>query len=156
MQRRDEAGERAFWRRLKPAPLVADKKSATAKMKDLVEAARSDARLAPLLADPAVAALLGAIADHSPFLWRLAAADTARLRDMLTGDPDSAFDEALGKLAADCAAIDDEAALMKRLRRARQFGALYIALADLARRRSGGRRPARPIRPPRALRSCCR
>ncbi|MCB1545409.1 MAG: bifunctional [glutamine synthetase] adenylyltransferase/[glutamine synthetase]-adenylyl-L-tyrosine phosphorylase [Rhodoblastus sp.] len=131
MQRRDEAGERAFWRRLKPAPLVADKKSATAKMKDLVEAARSDARLAPLLADPAVAALLGAIADHSPFLWRLAAADTARLRDMLTGDPDSAFDEALGKLAADCAAIDDEAALMKRLRRARQFGALYIALADL-------------------------
>ena len=131
MQRRDEAGERAFWRRLKPAPLVADKKSAAAKMKDLVEAARSDARLAPMLADPAVAALLGAIADHSPFLWRLAAADTARLRDMLTGDPDSAFDEALGKLAADCAAIDDEAALMKRLRRARQFGALYIALADL-------------------------
>ncbi|MCB1539311.1 MAG: bifunctional [glutamine synthetase] adenylyltransferase/[glutamine synthetase]-adenylyl-L-tyrosine phosphorylase [Rhodoblastus sp.] len=131
MQGQDEAGERAFWRRVKPTPLIADKKSATAKMKDLVEAARSDTRLAPLLAEPAVAALLGAIADHSPFLWRLIAADTARLRDMLTGDPDAAFDEALRRLAADCSGIEDEAALMKRLRRARQFGALYIALADL-------------------------
>ena len=120
-----------LWRRLKPTPLVADRKAVAAKMKDLTEAARGDACLAPLLADAAVAALLGAIADHSPFLWRLASGDTARLADMLTSDPDTAFDSSLLRLADECAVLDDEEALMKRLRRARQFGALYIALADL-------------------------
>ncbi|MCC2108916.1 MAG: hypothetical protein KDJ40_15645, partial [Hyphomicrobiales bacterium] len=88
-----------LWRRLKPTPLVADRKAVAAKMKDLTEAARGDARLAPLLADAAVAALLGAIADHSPFLWRLASGDTARLADMLTSDPDTAFDSSLLRLA---------------------------------------------------------
>jgi len=127
----DEASERVFWRRLKPAPLMADKKSAAAKMKDLLEAADGHASLASLLSEPAVASLLSAVADHSPFLWRLVAADPARLGDMLASDPDTAFAAALDKLAADCAGVHDEAALMKRLRRARQFGALYIALADL-------------------------
>ena len=131
MQAQDEANGTAFWRRLRPALLVADKKAAAAKMKDLAEAARAEPQLAPLLSEPAVAALLTGVADHSPFLWRLAAADPARLGAMLTSDPGAAFGAALERLAADCAAIDDEAALMKRLRRARQFSALYIALADL-------------------------
>jgi len=116
---------------LKPTPLLADRKAAASKMKDLLEAVRGDARLSQLLGEPRVAALLGALADHSPFLWRLVAADPARVADMLTGDPDAAFDAALLSLALECAAIEEEAALMKRLRRARQFGALYIALADL-------------------------
>ena len=131
MQERVEAGESAFWRRLKPSPLIADKKSAASKMQDLIEAAHGDELLARLLSEPGVATLLGALADHSPFLWRLAAGDPARLREMLTGDPDRTFAAALETLARECAGIDDEAALMKRLRRARQFGALYIALADL-------------------------
>lgn len=131
MQARNETNETAFWRRLNPALLVADKKAAAAKMKDLTEGAQAEPALAPFLTEPAVAALLAGLADHSPFLWRLAAADPARLGAMLASDPDTAFDAALVKLATDCAALDDEAALMKRLRRARQFSALYIALADL-------------------------
>ncbi|MFO1167534.1 MAG: bifunctional [glutamine synthetase] adenylyltransferase/[glutamine synthetase]-adenylyl-L-tyrosine phosphorylase [Rhodoblastus sp.] len=131
MQGQAEATEGTLWRRLKPTPLIADRKAASARMKDLQEAARDDARLTQLLSDANVGALLGGIADHSPFLWRLASADPARLRDMLESDADVALFAALEKLAVDCAGIDDEAALMKRLRRARQFGALYIALADL-------------------------
>ncbi|MFT4097460.1 MAG: bifunctional [glutamine synthetase] adenylyltransferase/[glutamine synthetase]-adenylyl-L-tyrosine phosphorylase [Rhodoblastus sp.] len=131
MQARNEANETALWRRLSPALLVADKKAAAAKMKDLTEAAQAAPALATLLSEPAVAALLAGLADHSPFLWRLAAADPGRLGAMLASNPEEAFDAALAKLAADCAALDDEAALMKRLRRARQFSALYIALADL-------------------------
>jgi len=131
VKERAEANDTELWRRLTPTPLVADRKAAASRMKDLAEAARSDARLQALMSDPAVSALLGGLADHSPFLWRLAAADPARLCDMLTSDPGSAFGAALEKLASDCAVIDDEAQLMKRLRRARQFSALYIALADL-------------------------
>ena len=131
MQARNETTEKALWLRLNPALLVADKKAAAAKMKDLTEGAQAEPALAPFLTEPAVAALLAGLADHSPFLWRLAAADPARLGAMLASDPDTAFDAALVKLATDCAALDDEAALMKRLRRARQFSALYIALADL-------------------------
>ncbi|MFV0279219.1 MAG: bifunctional [glutamine synthetase] adenylyltransferase/[glutamine synthetase]-adenylyl-L-tyrosine phosphorylase [Rhodoblastus sp.] len=142
MQGRDEAHEPSpqaqppqealpFWRRLKPTPLVADRKAAAAKMADVRGAARSDAALAALIAEPAVASLLNALADHSPFLWRLASADTVRLRAMLESDPDTAFAAALQTLASECAELDDEDALMTRLRKARQFGALYIALADL-------------------------
>lgn len=131
MQARHEGDETAFWLRLKPTLLTADKKAAASRMKDLAEEARGHPRLGPLLSEPAVAALLSGIADHSPFLWRLASADPGRLADILTGDPDSAFPETLVRLAADCAEIHEEAALMKRLRRARQYGALYIALADL-------------------------
>lgn len=131
MQGLAEATGGTLWRRLKPTPLVADRKAASARMKDLQDAARDDARLTQLLSDANVAPLLGGIADHSPFLWRLVAADTTRLRDTLESDPAVALSAALEKLAVDCADLEDEAALMKRLRRARQFGALYIALADL-------------------------
>ncbi len=131
MQARLEGHEAAFWRRLAPSPLTADRKAAASRMKDLADAAREHPRLQGLLSEPGVAALLSGLADHSPFLWRLASADPARLANMLTSDPDTAFAAALEKLVADCAGLHDEAALMKRLRRARQFGALYIALADL-------------------------
>ena len=131
MQERVEANEKIFWRRLRPTALIADRKAAASKMTDLADVAQKDARLLALLAEPDVSALLSALADHSAFLWRLVAADPVRLCDMLSSDPGSAFVKALEKLRSDCVAIDDEAALMKRLRRARQFGALYIALADL-------------------------
>ena len=121
----------ALWSLLRPSPLVANKKGSANKLDELIASTKTDAALRTLLSEPAVESLLAAVADHSPFLWRLAASDHARLRDMLESDPTHAIVSALDRLAAECRSATDQAEVMTRLRRARQFTALYIALADL-------------------------
>ena len=64
MQGQAEATEGTLWRRLKPTPLIADRKAASARMKDLQEAARDDARLTQLLSDANVGALLGGVGNY--------------------------------------------------------------------------------------------
>ncbi|MDE2363895.1 MAG: bifunctional [glutamine synthetase] adenylyltransferase/[glutamine synthetase]-adenylyl-L-tyrosine phosphorylase [Hyphomicrobiales bacterium] len=119
----------ALWRRVRQGPLVADRKAARAKFADLRRSASGV--LAALLNDKNVSALLHAVADHSPFLWRLASAHSQRLAEILIADPDDDFMAQLAALATACANVQDEGELMKMLRRARQRSALVIALADL-------------------------
>ncbi len=80
---------------------------------------------------PQVEALLGALADHSPYLWRLVCADPRRLDTMLSSPPARFFDDGLAELDAGMAAaagMDDAKSL---LRRAKSSVALIVALADL-------------------------
>ncbi len=78
---------------------------------------------------PALRDLLLGLADHSPYLWSLIAEDPARLARLLGASPE----EALETLAAGIASRrdDDEADLMRALRRAKRESALLIALADV-------------------------
>ncbi|MCI4680270.1 bifunctional [glutamine synthetase] adenylyltransferase/[glutamine synthetase]-adenylyl-L-tyrosine phosphorylase [Rhodoblastus acidophilus] len=77
-------------------------------------------------------AVLGGIADQSPFLWGLARRDPARLLRIRSLNPDAALDEALRRLSA-CHAPDcTEAHAMSLLRKAKQEIALIVALADLS------------------------
>ncbi len=131
MQRQANRTDRQLWRRLRPSPLIADRRTSDAKYRDLVDAAPAESDLAIILRDPAAASLLRALADHSAFLWRLAVVDMQRLASLLQTDPDQDFLAALSSLVRNCADIDDEARLMQLLRRGRQRAALAIALADL-------------------------
>ena len=74
--------------------------------------------------DPAVAALLSHVAEHSPFLWQLVRADPARAIRLLEAEPWAA----LAAILADARASAD---VGSALRRARQEIALLVALADL-------------------------
>lgn len=77
-----------------------------------------------------VHAVLGAIAEGSPFLWQLLAADPQRAFGLLTADPAAARDQILEKAhGADSEA--DEAGVMRALRKAKQEMALLTALADI-------------------------
>ena len=121
----------SLYARLAPVTSAAEMSRARERVADF--AARKDvqAHLGAILQNPAVDSLLCALADHSPFLWRLAQADPARLAAMFARDPDEYLQEVLSALASACAATQDEATIMRLLRRARQSTALLIALADL-------------------------
>ena len=72
------------------------------------------------------------LASHSPFLWRLALNNPARLIRVLSENPDRRFEA----LMVDCLVAserhrDDEPGLMRSLRLIKQECALLIALADL-------------------------
>lgn len=78
--------------------------------------------------------LLAALADHSPYLWRLARSDTRRLATLLLQDPAatlSGLRESLAAAVASAAASHGDADLMRALRRGKQELALLVALADL-------------------------
>lgn len=72
--------------RLTAAPRLAEPERAQARLADLLTEAPD---LAPLLGEdgPARDLLLG-LADHSPFLWGLAARDSARLAGLLARPPE--------------------------------------------------------------------
>jgi glutamate-ammonia-ligase adenylyltransferase len=93
------------------------------------EAGKALKRLAA--ASPKVAALLTSIADGSPFLWDLIAADPARLAAILNADPDAHFALLLSNAARAVARSKDEAGAMRLLRQAKSEAALLIALADI-------------------------
>ena len=114
---------------LKSAPLVADKGRARWRVADLESKMGLAARDA--ISSRPVRALLAGLADHSPFLWGLIEADPERLAAILDGDPTVVIDAALASFAEIDDETDDEAALMRRLRLARQTVALTVALADL-------------------------
>src|SRR5271166_5139455 len=72
--------------------------------------------------------LLG-LADHSPYLWTLVREDPARLVRLLKRPPSESLDALVRALAT--RRDDDEAQLMRALRRAKRESALLIALADI-------------------------
>jgi [glutamine synthetase] adenylyltransferase / [glutamine synthetase]-adenylyl-L-tyrosine phosphorylase len=117
--------------RLTPVPRVSDLAQARARFEDLLSAFDSDAGARELIGGEKVRALLLAVADHSPFLWRLITADAARLYHLLCTEPEVRLDEILRELAEAGDKISDQPSLMRLLRRARQELALLIALADL-------------------------
>lgn len=122
----------ALAQRLAPRVLVANRKNAAANFGDLTtRIAPDDSGFHALLGQEHVRALLEAMADHSPFLWRIACADHRGLKRILLNDPATETRRTLDELREKCAAFDDEADLMKTLRRTRARMALLIALADL-------------------------
>jgi [glutamine synthetase] adenylyltransferase / [glutamine synthetase]-adenylyl-L-tyrosine phosphorylase len=80
---------------------------------------------------PTVGALIAGLADGSPYLWQLTRAEPQRLVALLESEPERRFDELLGETARRVDATDDEAEVMRLLRRMRSEAALLIALADI-------------------------
>ncbi|HUB65401.1 MAG TPA: bifunctional [glutamine synthetase] adenylyltransferase/[glutamine synthetase]-adenylyl-L-tyrosine phosphorylase [Methylocella sp.] len=125
-----DQGEVPLWRLICAAP-------------KLSETRRPASRLAEFLATPAgtalqsladqsnVRALLLGLADHSPFLWRLAMANASRLKRCLERAPAACLDGCLAALEEACSRAASEAAVMRALRLAKQETALLIGLADL-------------------------
>ena len=107
------------------APRVSDTAQADARLDEFL----AEAGLGPL--DEHVKTLLRAVADHSPYLWRLIRSDPARFERMLATPPREGLTRCLEALAAACDSTTDEAEAMRLLRRAKQEVALLIALADL-------------------------
>ena len=126
------AGEATpLYLRLKEAPRLADPRKARARVNELL-GSEAAAELRPLAAEPRVKPLLEALADHSPFLWRLASSNPERLARCLSSDPQARLAACLAAMGEACAAAaGDEGAVMRALRLARQETALLIALADL-------------------------
>jgi glutamate-ammonia-ligase adenylyltransferase len=89
------------------------------------------APLRRLFADnPKADALILGVADGSSWLWDLVRADPAGFATLLAADPDSHFDAILDR-AADIGRMEDEAEVMRALRRMRAEAALLMALADI-------------------------
>jgi len=125
------AGEATpLYLRLEEAPRLADPRKARARVNEFL-ASDAAVELRLLAAEPRVKPLLEALADHSPFLWRLASSDSDRLARCLSSDPQARLAACLAAMRAACDAADDEAAVTRALRLARQETALLIALADL-------------------------
>ena len=80
---------------------------------------------------PRVAALLAALADHSPYLWRLVTKDPDRLSRLLLMSPETAFAQCLDRMQADIDVVDAAADAMPILRSAKAEVALLVAMADL-------------------------
>src|SRR4051794_2612892 len=120
---------------LADAPRLMDRKAAQARVAEwLTEIGRSAAgktikRLAA--ASPKLEALLLGLADGSPYLWDLAAAEPERLLSLLNSDPDEHLAGLLAKVEKAVAATTDEAKAMQLLRRMKAEAALLIALADI-------------------------
>jgi glutamate-ammonia-ligase adenylyltransferase len=128
--RRDQAD--ALATRLSLVPRTADAARARARFGDFVRGLDSaDASARDLVTSDKVRTLLLAIADHSPFLWRLISGDPARLADLLRTAPETRLDVLLSELRTNCDATSDQGALMRLLRQARGEVALLVALADL-------------------------
>ena len=119
--------------RLTAAPRIANRREAKSRFSDLVEAAREDnltGLLTRIEAKPVGDLLLG-LADHSPYLWRLAKFDPARLQRLLDHAPQESLAACLDTLRRAGEAADNEHDLMHALRLAKQETALLIALADI-------------------------
>jgi [glutamine synthetase] adenylyltransferase / [glutamine synthetase]-adenylyl-L-tyrosine phosphorylase len=110
------------------APRLAAPAAARRKLAALAAGAEASA-LVPALQRNAVRDLLLGLADHSPYLWTLVAENPARLAGILARPPRGSLDAVVAALAA--RRDDDEAELMRALRRLKREAALIVALADL-------------------------
>jgi glutamate-ammonia-ligase adenylyltransferase len=125
-----ESADLPLWRRLRAAPLLDDKTAAESRLKGLL-ATQAGADLQDLADEPCVHALLLALANHSSYLWHIAAADAQRLKRCLEMAPVACLEACLTRLAGACRAASSEAVVMRELRLAKQEVALLVALADL-------------------------
>ncbi|MGI3898952.1 MAG: bifunctional [glutamine synthetase] adenylyltransferase/[glutamine synthetase]-adenylyl-L-tyrosine phosphorylase [Janthinobacterium lividum] len=117
---------------LTTAPRPADPDLAARRLRDWQAGVPADHALRALLALPGVHALLLGIADHSPYLWRLATVDPDRLAALLSRPAWLSFDEALDAMTAGCAGVLRAEDTMVPLRRGKMTVALLLGLADLA------------------------
>ena len=108
------------------APRQSAPAEARRRLASLVETA---ADLAPELERGRTRDCLLGLADHSPYLWALIGEDPARLVRLLQRPPSESLDALVRALAT--RRDDDEAQLMRALRRAKRESALLIALADI-------------------------
>jgi glutamate-ammonia-ligase adenylyltransferase len=124
--------------RIRRAPLLMDRKSARAKLGDLVERASREAdghALLQLSKGGAFADLVAALAGHSPFLWHLALQDPGRLACLATTAPEESHrviverQASLGGRFASGGIARDE--VVRELRRNRAAHALLVGLADI-------------------------
>ena len=116
---------------LAAAPAADRPELAKARVADWRAALPDGHGLDALLDAPGVLPLLGAVADHSPYLWRLVRADPARLARVLGQPPAATLAACLDGLAAACATAASPADAMAPLRRSKAEVALLVALADL-------------------------
>ena len=121
-------GEHSLLQAVRTAPITLDEGPAASRMKELLEASPD---LARLLKRGTAYDLLAGLADHSPYLWRLASADTDRLLRLLKSSPDASLQDCLLRLAAAAREAPDDVSIMRSLRHAKQEAALLIALADI-------------------------
>ncbi|MSP44862.1 MAG: bifunctional [glutamine synthetase] adenylyltransferase/[glutamine synthetase]-adenylyl-L-tyrosine phosphorylase [Xanthobacteraceae bacterium] len=117
------------------APRLVDRKAAQGRLAgwltDIGRSAAGKALKKLIGASPKVEALLLGLADGSPYLWDLAAAEPERLLSLLNSNPDRHLAALLEKSAKAVAATRDEARAMRLLRRMKAEAALLIALADI-------------------------
>src|SRR5262249_34064004 len=84
-----------------------------------------------LAGHPKVAALIAGLADGSPFLWELIRAEPERLVTLLASHPDRRLAAIIADTTRAIAETEDEAQVMRLLRRMKSEGALLVALADI-------------------------
>jgi glutamate-ammonia-ligase adenylyltransferase len=126
------AGAGSLAERLSATPVVDKAREAKARLADLMgteEAAQAGLRDV-LAAHAKAEALLLGVADHSPFLWRLASRDPARLVALLSDNPHERLAQLLDRTRHSGRSGNDEAEVKVGLRLARQELALLVALAD--------------------------
>ena len=110
------------------APRLSAPAEARRRLASLVETP-SAAGLAPELGRGRTRDVLLGLADHSPYLWTLVKEDPARLVRLLRSPPGESLDALVQALAE--RRDEDEADLMRALRRAKRESALLIALTDI-------------------------
>jgi [glutamine synthetase] adenylyltransferase / [glutamine synthetase]-adenylyl-L-tyrosine phosphorylase len=133
--KRPSGAENPLVERIREAPRIAAAKDANARVAEwLAGIARDEAgkRLKRHLAESTkLDALLGGIAEGSPFLWDLVSAEPDRLCALLEANPDVHLEALLARTVKAVAASKSEAQAMKLLRRMKAEAALLIALADI-------------------------
>src|SRR5271169_3967380 len=110
------------------APRLSAPAEARRRLASLIETP-SAADLAPELDRGRTRDVLLGLADHSPYLWTLIKEDPARLIRLLRRPPGESLDALVRALAE--RRDQDEADLMRALRRAKRESALLVALADI-------------------------
>lgn len=85
----------------------------------------------PFAWSESVLRLLLAIADHSPYLWRLIRTEPERLQRLLNEAPEASLAGALATMRLRCGATSERAEVARAIRLAKQSVALLIALCDL-------------------------
>ncbi len=113
------------------APRLARPDLAAQRVGEWLSSLSGHPRLAETVGRPSARSRLSALADHSPYLWRLVVADPERLDAVLHHSPDVMLEAYLTELDRDCTNSTDVPDVMVRLRRAKAKVALLVALADL-------------------------
>jgi glutamate-ammonia-ligase adenylyltransferase len=110
------------------APRLSTPAEARRRLASLIETP-SGGVLAPVLSRGRTRDVLLGLADHSPYLWTLVREDPRRLVRLLSRPPAESLDALTRALAE--RRDDDEAELMRAVRRAKRESALLIGLADI-------------------------
>ncbi len=114
--------------RLREAPRLAAPADARWRLETLLGEPEA-ADLSAFLSQRNVRDLLLGLADHSPYLWRLISENPGRLARLLGAPPEASLEALVAALHS--RRDDDEAELMRALRRAKAESALLVALADV-------------------------